>query len=762
MIKKRLGSIYQQKPVGVLTTTLALVAGGSAANIGMVAVAQAQQIEEIQVIGEKIGRSIQDTPTSVAVITPDMMAEQQILNMNDVLDQTPNVHAQPNYGLTIRGIDAFSVSSNSYSYLASVYQDGAPLPYRVIQKGGFSTWDVNQVEVLRGPQSTLQGRNALAGALVVSTQKPRQEWDAKARLTVGEDGLLEKAVAFGGPLIEDTLAFRITAEDTEMDGFNTNTVTGKNSDYNDNQSFRAQLMWTPTDELSVRLSHNNLDYETGVLFTLTPPAGESPYHNRVLDFNSPTREFYEGEITSLEVTYELDNWSLVSISSYSDMDYGYEWDGDASNTGPDLVQLDDRNDETIAQEFRAVFNFEKVKGVIGAYYSDLEFLDKAYGQRMMGMSNAGVTPQALNSTFGLSIPAAQSLLSLYAPADPFILGVKSDQYARVTTYALFSDVTWSVTDKFDLIAGVRYDVERQENGADSLYELDNADALPNPQNYSAPLSVYIDTLNNYLESLVQSASGVTPVMDESFEELLPKLGVSYHWTDNLTTSFIVQKGYRSGGVSRNIAQNKVYTYDPEYLTNYELSMRSTWLDNALVVNANMYFGDWEDQQMDVSLSSAQFDTEVRNVGKSQVKGAELDVRYHVNESLVVYSGLGYADTEFVDFDAGTKNYSGQPFPNAPEWTANVGATYQTARGYFANVNANYADDSIARAGQIENQNDARTVVNTKIGYQTERYGIYLVGTNIFDEAYISRADNGDGTQVYGSPRQWSVSMEASF
>ena len=126
------------------------------------------EIEEILVTGQKVSRSLQDTTDSVAVMSSEMMDDQVVLSMDDVLQQTANVSVQPGRSFTIRGIDAFTVSGDGGGNggLASVYLDNAPLPYRMVQKSGFSTWDIRQVEVLRGPQSTLQGRNSLAGAIV--------------------------------------------------------------------------------------------------------------------------------------------------------------------------------------------------------------------------------------------------------------------------------------------------------------------------------------------------------------------------------------------------------------------------------------------------------------------------------------------------------------------------------------------------------------------------------------------------------------------
>ncbi|GAB1262154.1 TonB-dependent receptor [Aurantivibrio plasticivorans] len=718
-------------------------------------------MDEIIVIGEKVGRSVQDTPSSVAVITKQMMIDQQILNMDDVLQQTPNVHSQPNNGFTIRGIDVFNVSGGGNSYLATVYQDNAPLPYRVVQKGGFSTWDVNQVEVLRGPQSTLQGRNALAGAIVVNTQDPGFEWDGKARVALGDYGQQEVAAAFGGAIVDDLLAFRISAEQNKLDGFNEFLSTGKNSDYIDEQNVRGKLLLAPTDNLELKWGYTALNNERGVKFTSEDPATDNQYDYRYLDFDSPTFEFNDGYIATQEISYDLDNWSLMSITSYSDIDYGYEWDGDGTSTPPSLVQVDDRNEETFTQEFRATFNYERFNGVVGIYYSDNSVDDDAVGQRRLTFAEAGVTPDRVAAFFSVPVTTAQQLLSFYGAADPIILGVDSQFDTAVKNYALFSDATVTLSDNWDLLLGARWDYEEQENSANSLYTLDNAADLPNPVLYPAPFDSAVFALNNYLLGLVDDASGESLKVSDDFNEFLPKVGVSYHWNDDVTTSLVAQQSYRSGGVGRNVARNQIYVYDAEYLNNYEFSLRSAWLDNTLIANANIYYSDWKDQQVEVYGDQGQFDVNTENAGESHVQGIEIDLQFAATESLSLYGGLGYAKTEFDKFV--DEDVVGTAFANAPEWTGNLGITYDQGTGIFANANANYADSSLAAVGQESPINDRRTLVNAKLGYKSEHFGVYIIGSNIFDEEYISRADIRDqGVQTYGDPRQWSISLEASF
>ncbi len=151
----------------------------------------AEGIETITVTGQKIDRSLQETANSVSVTTAKALEQLDISTPSDLFQHIPNVHGGTNQGFTIRGIDSFNVSGGGNSYLTSVYFDGAPLPFRMVRSGKMSLWDVNQVEVFRGPQSTIQGRNALAGAIIIRSQDPTYEWSGKARVTLGEEGQQE-------------------------------------------------------------------------------------------------------------------------------------------------------------------------------------------------------------------------------------------------------------------------------------------------------------------------------------------------------------------------------------------------------------------------------------------------------------------------------------------------------------------------------------------------------------------------------------------
>lgn len=738
---------------------------------------EGMDIETIVVTGTKTAKTIQDVPASVRVMTSREIENEGIINVYDVLDRTVNTTGDLGTGFNIRGIDAFSVSGGGGSYLASVYVDGASLPQRAIQQGPLATWDVAQVEILRGPQSTLQGRNALAGAIIVRTMDPSYEWEGKARLGWSEHGGKEAAIAGGGPIIEDQLAFRVSGEWRDFDGYVENTTRNEKANYEKDWTGRIKFLAEPEGLPGFRAlfsyMHNENEVGNDSTFVDTP----DKYNNRIISFDHPTYEYVETDIGTLELSYELsDYWSLTSISSYNRSLYTYSWDGDFSPE-PIGTLWDRRVAKTFTQELLAKFDYDRFSGVIGGYYSDLEDNDAYGGTRNYDLERLGV-PQLLVAPpefGGLGLPQAfaDQVFGLYAPINPVLVGTDISVPRSVSTVAFFTDFTFRITDKLDFLGGFRVDHEKQELGYNADITIPQLHLFPDPADFSAnpTLATIVTALNARLVGLADSASGIVVPDDASFDAFLPKMGLTYHFNDDMSASFVAQRGYRSGGVGTNAVRNSVHAYDPEYIWNYELSFRSQWFDCTLTANANFFYLDWKDQQVTVQLSDNDLDTETVNAGKSKVYGAEFELNYQPNDNLTLYGGVGYSKTEFTEFviTTPTESYdlSGREFKDAPRWTVNMGGSYRADNGLFVNLNVNYQSDNFAidnpaLYGGADPKDDARTLVNLRAGYEWDHFGLYVSATNLFDEKYVSGAATRDNVEKLGRPRQIGVRLEVDF
>jgi len=747
-------------------------------------------IERIIVTGQKIARTLQETTTSVAVITSAQIEELNITNFKDTLDFTANAASKSWGGFSIRGIDGQNVSGGGNSYLASVYVDGVSIPRSLISAGGFSTWDAAQVEILRGPQSTLQGRNSLAGAVVMNTVTPTDEWQTKYRLSLGQKGQQEAALATGGGIIEDQLAFRFSAEKKDIDGFNQNTTRDETSDYREDALYRLKFLLTPSQlpDLSIQLGVMHATNTRGTPSIDTPDAG-SPFEQRVLTNNDLKESFYTVDMVSLVAEYNInDRWDFTAATAYSDVDNGYDWDSD-DTAQPIGQRVWDQTSTTFSQELRLTFDYDQFQGIVGAYYTEEKVAGNSVGIALYSLSDVGLTSGFLQASYGLDAATADLVIGQYAAFDPARTESSTSTFSKVTSFALFTDFAYQFNNQWELYGGLRWDHEKQENAGDTSIRITNADLMPDPASYLntpyAAIAPLISGINILIGGIANNANGAEPLVDASFNTLLPKLGLSYHWSDDLTTSFTMQKGYRSGGVGTNIARAETYQYDAEYTNNYEFSIRSAWLESALTVNANFFFIDWKDQQVTVQLSQITFDSVTKNAGKSTVSGFELDVNYHINDEIKFYSSLGQAKSKFTDFivevpngsDTTIYDLAGRSFSDSPQWTANIGVTYSDDDGFFADINANCANGAPEYVNpytqgepeknpdgtpnfEFDPQSDGRTLINMQLGYQWENVGVYLIARNVFDRQYIE--SNGSEFMTLGQPRQVSLSLRGEF
>ena len=234
---------------------VAILAGGvnSAAQAHAPDIAMVQRVQtypddtKLVVTGEKAGRSLQDTPTSVSVTTSRSIDDQNLTSVYDVFDRAPNVMTDgTRTSFSIRGIDAFNVAGGGDGALATLYLDGAAIPRLAMASGPLDLYDIAQVEILRGAQSTIQGRNALAGTVIISTIDPSFDWTGKGRLLLTDrDGQRRASAVIGGPIVDDQIAFRLVGEIKRADGLIRNLGTHEDADRQTSKTLRGKLLLTP-------------------------------------------------------------------------------------------------------------------------------------------------------------------------------------------------------------------------------------------------------------------------------------------------------------------------------------------------------------------------------------------------------------------------------------------------------------------------------------------------------------------------------------
>nr|WP_228481238.1 TonB-dependent receptor [Vibrio fluminensis] len=717
----------------------------SAISGGVTAEEIEQQYAETDVIvvqGQKIARSIQETKESVAVLTDDDIEQYEIRDLNEAFAVTANVYDMGSgevFG--IRGVSQNSASTGGGTgEMGSLYVDGVAYTGYASRFMNKEVWDVEQIEVLRGPQSTNVGRNALIGAVVVTSKRPELGYyDAALRLGAGSYGREVVDVMFNAPIGENA-AFRLTGQFHESDGFIESDVFNTDRyDARTNNNVRAQLLLEPSDRWSLNLTAQYVETEKGEDIYFVDPDNGVPLDNRKSFDDVRADEDYQGFTAAIDFTYYLTpQWTLNSITSYLDGEYDRIDDADRipNLTGNQISRnVKDRN---IAQELRFNYDSENVQGVTGVYLTEIN----------QKISTNRLELYSLHSLLAAQVPAA--FLPLYQD----IVQADTDSFydKTIQNMAFFTEWDYTFAPKWTASIGFRYDYEKSEI-APSSQERSIVGGL------ALPAVPALQPVNDYLSSLVGTTT--QPLQDTSYFAFLPQVGLSYQINFDHSVSAFYKRGYRSGGTDID-ATGETHSFEPEYLDNFELAFRSEWLDGDLVTNANLYYGKWKDQQVDICIGSGTQVCYTENAGKSEIYGLELESFYQVNHDLSLFANLGIARTEFKDYVGAEGDFSGNQFAYSPEYTAAIGASYFITERIYTTASANYMSEMFGdQENRDEFKTDARTIYNLTAGYMGDNFKLDAYVKNLTDKFYIQgnyEGTLGDQTIRAGAPREFGVNL----
>lgn len=718
-------------------------------------------LDKIIVKGEKTDRTLQETTASVAVYTSVRIEQETLTSLFDILNRTANVSQMyGDRGFTIRGIASEAGAPNP---LATIYVDGAALPSQISDAGPTDLWDIAQVEVLRGPQSTIQGENALAGAIILRTEDPTMDWSGHARALLADPSDRRLSFAGGGALIADELAVRIGVEDRDFDGFIRNPTRGVYEDARESTMARAKILWTPKaiDGLTARLTYTRDDRQGPYMYTYARNDVPDYYQHRINTSDYPSGTDTLAQIATLEVDYAFAGpWTLSAVTAWSDTDMTRSFDTDLTER-PEAYGNTIEQYNTLSQELRLHYRGDRLRGLVGLYGSRRE-TDNISINRTNVDTPLGTIAAVLQGA-GLDEATANYVAGLYGQAVPVIpVDYASDGASRSRNLALFTDFEFDLGQRLALLGGFRYDKEQYRFGARASAEF--VGTLPDPNAFGPMLAPAIAGINQAVLAMVQSANSDTPQSTRDFTAFLPKLGLRYEWNDDLSAAFVVQRGYRSGGSAFNIARGRNFAYEPEYTWNAELSLRSQWLDDTLSLNANLYYIDWKDKQVTALFGINDYDYHTVNAGKAHLYGFEVEASQRVTSGFDWYASVGYSRTRYDEFetiaDAQINDYSGSEFAYAPRWTLAVGGNLRWGEGWIANLNANYRSDVTPDIGSDARRLSSRTVVNAKLGYELSDWSAYVYANNLFDKGYTQYAWSSDSPNViFGAPRVVGIGVE---
>lgn len=658
----------------------------------------AADYDEIIVTGEKRAKSLQDTQISVAVLNGATLERQIVTDLEEALLRVGNADISTTGDLSIRGIRKQGPTGGipTNRMVLGYYVDNVALSSQA-QRFALSNWDIQQVEVLRGPVTTVQGRNALAGGLLVTTERPQHEWGGKARVSYGEYNTYQLAGALTGSLIRDTLAFRVSIDHNKSEGYVTN-ITRSEDDYGQGGSttIRGKLLFEPTSlpklNATLAFTHITGDKTTGMVEIIGPD-----FDKRQSIASAPTLSKAEGiNLYSLTVGYDLsDNLSFKSVTAYQDSDIVNAGPfQETDTTHPQRTIFGAFSDSLFSQEFLLSYTNDRLEALAGLYYADVKNEQERGGTFEAALFN----PQL----FGLDATSVAPLGE------------------NITNYAGFADINYQLTDWLKLTGGIR--IDHEEN---TFTRSSNGLEVP------ALALTLIPALPEFST-------------EQSGTEILPKFGAVATLNEDVSLGFTYSRGYRPGGSGVNLIEilrtgtPDFYEYGAEQTNNYEASFRSQWLDRALTINANAYLIDWSNQQVNVlgSFGAGFDDTVITNAAASTVKGIEVDIIRHMG-NLELYSSFAFSDTKYDSFTANGQDFSGLEFLRSPKFSGSVGGSYSFDNGFYLSANVNHIGSSFQN-----NENTVSlpsyTIVNASAAYEFKNYRIFAFAKNMFDTDAITQ------------------------
>ncbi|MEM1384342.1 MAG: TonB-dependent receptor [Pseudomonadota bacterium] len=672
-------------------------------------------LDPIVVQGELQTRTLQDTLTSVAVISGEELEGRSDSSVFDVIERTAGASlGSGGEQAVFRGVPAGGLGGGAPVITTTI--DGAR-----VESGRFSfnalqsTWDLEQIEILRGPQSTQSGRNALAGAIVLRSADPVHELEMKARALAGNGSTLEGAFTANVPVIEDTLALRVSLDREQTDGFVTNTTLGTDDiDNRADTTLRTSVLLEPTENFSGIFKYTRIESDSSAN---GPPLQGSLFpDSRVNVASVPEREVATFNAGNLRLGYDFNDSFRVETEttlSKSNTVTVTDLDFTAAQIG---VFVNDQDVQALEQEIKLLYQSDRINAVFGGFFAQQE------------------TDFRSDST----VPAF-----LFDPTLPptLTLSTVQESESEQTNYAVFGEAEIEVFPDIDLILGARYD--RQTNKDSQVTDIVPSDPSFPPVFPSS------------------SAAG-----EATFDAFLPKVGLSYAITEDVTIGATAQRAYRAGGVSISRLTGVQQDFDPEFAWTYELSLRSQWWDDLLTVNANAFYTDWQDQQIAVpGLNPLDLFTE--NAGTSRLFGGEIDITVQPTDDLSLFAAFGYADTEFRDFVLNGVQQAGNEFPFASKFTAAFGGTYFFYQDAFVSADASYQSSAFSDVENTPSREiEGRFLVNARVGYDAENWSVTAFAANLFDNDYItSIQDPAFGTQGLisaGAPRTFGVIGQINF
>jgi iron complex outermembrane receptor protein len=683
-------------------------------------------------------------PISVSAFSEDDIAKLQLITVGDIAANVPNLQT---YAVTsnataiqvyMRGAGVSNPGFNASESPVGFYVDDV---YRGrLATANLDLTDIERIEVLRGPQGTLYGRNTIAGAVKIITRTPTDTTYGNAQLGIGNFDTYRASGSIGGQVLEGLGASIAGSYNERGEGWIKRGSTGGRAlgEY-ENKALRGKLNWFGGEVFSATLTGEYIDAENDGYNAI--PYG--PSFNPASSPGAPLEGFYDSLVpdetvgfgrgkqknATLKMEWDLSSVTLTSISGYSDVDdrFGFDLNGGAFQVTPMFIATGGAglfvnsasDNQTFSQEFNIAGATDSFDWIAGVFY----------------MNEEGKQDYRIK----LDANAAD-------PTMPIFLfdGLVENSATETESYAIYGEGTWAITDKFSATVGVRWTYDDKE---------------------------YTNSCNGIFCTRLGGAPGSWDIdLDNTFNEFTPRILLQYQATDNTMIFGGVSRGFQAGGFQTlcfgNKGCNRV-VYQPQRVVSWVTGIKTELLDNKIRINASTFLAQYDNlQQTAIDTASGSFPAQ--NVGGVDVYGLEVEAYYAPTDNWNLFAIIGLADEEFDSATSAQLPFTSR-LPGLPRQTVRLGFDYE--RQAFADwdlivgLDLNYVSDYFATINNAA-EVGGYTRWNGRIGMQQADgpWSVVLNGLNIGDGENLVSAIAGNGTNIRtpAPPREYILNFNYRY
>ena len=724
------------------------------------------EIEEVVVTAQKRAENLQDVPIAITALTGETLQNQRVGNLLGLTGLSPGLQIKTddnaaNPRIFIRGVGVNDFNPSTASAVG-IYVDGVYVASPLAQLASF--YDLQQVEVLRGPQGTLYGRNTTGGAINVTTKKPTDSFQADAAVDYGTLNAISAQGGVGGPIkaLGDSLSFRVSGVYNKDDGYTLNRLTGNKGNDANRWGLRAALRYKPDDKLTADLTLSLNQSRGGSILAYNRPlvaqtaAASGPYDaslgyalckpayytsgecTNVLGYANTSGNLYQGDYqfegkdilklfgAASTISYDFGPVTLVSVTGYQRAARN-DWEETDANPIPVITARYIAREETTSQELRLQSNGKtQLRWLAGLYFAN-DYLNNNSTYDVLGALR--------NPTPGNPTGAD--------PANSIALfGWPLHQTSK--SYAAFGQGDYDVTDRLTLTVGLRYSMDEKQ-----------------------------------FHYVSEAEGGLIPIFtfdkSKTFRSLSGRLGVQYKLTDDANIYATYNRGYKSGGFfsGQTTEPSDLGPYQDEKVNAYEVGAKSEFFDRRLRANVSAFYYDYKDLQVYTVIQrgalSVQYFT---NASAAKIYGADAEIEATPAQGLDMSLGVSLLSAEYKDFVSVGTDYSGNTLPSAPKASVNGSVHYShplPIGEFVGQADFTYRTKVYFDTANTERLSDpTRTFVNAQLGWRLQdgKYEMGVWGKNIFDETNIVDITPiaGLGFDVFsvGQPRTYGIYLRAKY